>query len=392
VPTDDPDRAVAHMIDLAEHANELKASAGLKAGRKLQNPVYAYSLAWSPDEAPTQAEQLAAAKETIKALGLENHQSLIVSHNDTDHPHVHVIVNRVCPETGRAAVMSNDRLKLSQWAQGYEERHGKIHCQARVENNEEREKGNWRKHRAESRKQSYEWKRAASGKVWEQYRHDRDAANDAHKPQLDALWQQRKNRIGARKKETKAYFKPFWRDLYKKQKRERVNFDTWMLTRLKYALRQDKIHRGKAVFFSIFAADTMLKINMEREQKAAREHLANVHEQTIRDACGEIHKAWQYDRDQLHDMHKAEKAKRREQAQFTTDEIWKKQRDKPANDFDAVKDRRHSEKKPKRNSFEAFFGDDPEAIEKAREQQEKLRKRNRQRQHNSRDKGRTRGP
>jgi len=64
LPTNDPDRAVAHMIDTAAHADDLKREAGLKAGRKLQKPVYAYSLAWHPTEAPTMVEQIAAAKQT----------------------------------------------------------------------------------------------------------------------------------------------------------------------------------------------------------------------------------------------------------------------------------------------------------------------------------------
>ncbi|WP_263626990.1 relaxase/mobilization nuclease domain-containing protein [Stappia stellulata] len=38
-------------------------------------------------------------------MGLSDRQALIVSHNDTAHPHVHVIVNRVCLETDRAAIM-----------------------------------------------------------------------------------------------------------------------------------------------------------------------------------------------------------------------------------------------------------------------------------------------
>ncbi|EAP78471.1 NikB-like protein [Sulfitobacter sp. NAS-14.1] len=124
LPTNDPDRAVAHMIDTAAHADDLKREAGLKAGRKLQKPVYAYSLAWHPTEAPTMVEQIAAAKQTLAVLGLSDRQALIVSHTDREHPHVHVIVNRVCPQTGRAAVTSKDRLKLSQWAEAYEKVHG----------------------------------------------------------------------------------------------------------------------------------------------------------------------------------------------------------------------------------------------------------------------------
>ena len=58
-----------------------------------------------------------AARESLKALGVEDRQALIVSHNDEPHPHVHVIVNRVSMEDGRAANMRGDHLRLSRWAE-----------------------------------------------------------------------------------------------------------------------------------------------------------------------------------------------------------------------------------------------------------------------------------
>ena len=48
---------------------------------------------------------------------------------------MHVIVNRVHPATGKAATLSNSKLKLSQWAEAYERGRGKILCPQRVENN-----------------------------------------------------------------------------------------------------------------------------------------------------------------------------------------------------------------------------------------------------------------
>ena len=57
-----------------------------------------------------------AAQESLKALGMERHQALIVSHRDGQ-PHVHVIANRVDPESGQAAGLSRSKLRLSQWAE-----------------------------------------------------------------------------------------------------------------------------------------------------------------------------------------------------------------------------------------------------------------------------------
>ena len=63
------------------------------------------------------------ATESLKALGLEKHQALIVAHRG-GHPHVHVIVNRVDAESGKAAGFSRSKLRLSQWAEGYEQGQG----------------------------------------------------------------------------------------------------------------------------------------------------------------------------------------------------------------------------------------------------------------------------
>ena len=96
LPTDDAERGWRMMATTAMKADELKAAAGIKAtGRKLTKPALAYSLSWHPDEAPTKAEQVEAAQETLKLLGLGEHQALIVCHTDEPQPHVHVIVNRL---------------------------------------------------------------------------------------------------------------------------------------------------------------------------------------------------------------------------------------------------------------------------------------------------------
>ena len=137
--TDNPDAATRIMIATASHADELKAAAGVKAtGRKSNAHVYAFSLAWHPDEAAKldKAEMLRAADQAITALGAAEHQAVIVCHQDQKHPHVHVILNRVHPKTGRMLSTSNDRLKLSDWANGYERGRGQIMTPKREEKRE----------------------------------------------------------------------------------------------------------------------------------------------------------------------------------------------------------------------------------------------------------------
>ena len=117
-----------------------KRLAGVSAaGRPLKKPVLHYTLAWPKDERPDRAEMNRAAEETLKALGLERHQALIVAHNDKTHPHVHLVVNRVDPETGKAAKLGNDRLKLANWAERWERDRGGLRCPERVTNRKKRE-------------------------------------------------------------------------------------------------------------------------------------------------------------------------------------------------------------------------------------------------------------
>ena len=140
--TNDPRRAARIMGATAADGSELKRLAGVKAtGRKLTKPVCHYSLSWAKDERPDRQEMRRAVEGSLQALRLENHQALIVAHNDTKHPHVHVIVNRVNPENGKAASLSGSKLNLSKWAERYERTQGKIRCQERVRNNERRARG-----------------------------------------------------------------------------------------------------------------------------------------------------------------------------------------------------------------------------------------------------------
>ena len=148
LPTSRGDRAAAVMAATAEAAPDLKRLAGgSAAGRKLAKPVCHYSLNWAKDEKPGREEMTRAVDDSLKALGLEKHQALIAAHNDKAHRHVHVIVNRVDLETGKAAYVGRSRLRLSEWAEGYEEAQGQIRCPGRGQNNYFRKLGYWKQDR-----------------------------------------------------------------------------------------------------------------------------------------------------------------------------------------------------------------------------------------------------
>lgn len=143
--TDDPHLASSIMAATAANQSSLKQQAGIPLPKKGESDqvVYHYSLGWHPDEAAglTKAEMLRAANESLRALSAEHCQAAIIAHNDTAHPHVHVVVNRVDPETGQMLDLWQSQKRLSKWAMAYEQERGKVWCETRVENWEKRAVG-----------------------------------------------------------------------------------------------------------------------------------------------------------------------------------------------------------------------------------------------------------
>lgn len=139
--TDEPRLAARRMAATASYSEELKRAAGLRAGgRKLEKPVCHYTLSWRKGERPEQAEMRRAVEGSLKQLKLEEHQALVVAHNDSKCAHVHVIVNRVSCVDGRAAKLGKSRIELSRWAEQWEKDRERIQCRRRVRHNRERNK------------------------------------------------------------------------------------------------------------------------------------------------------------------------------------------------------------------------------------------------------------
>jgi hypothetical protein len=93
--------------DPQEVAREMEA-ATLVADSRLEKPVYHVSISFSEADRPTREQMQQAADRVLGELGLSEHQALLVAHEDKGHPHLHVMANRVHPETGKAATVSFD--------------------------------------------------------------------------------------------------------------------------------------------------------------------------------------------------------------------------------------------------------------------------------------------
>jgi hypothetical protein len=159
IAIDDPQLATRIMAATALDQHRLKAEAGVSTkGRRSNDTVLHVTLSWHPDEAESllPEEQRRAAYAAINALGAADRQALIVSHTDEDQPHVHLVINRVSPEDGRMLSSSKDRIKLSKWAQSYEEERGQILCDERVVNNAARDRGEFVKAEKDDPRHVYE--------------------------------------------------------------------------------------------------------------------------------------------------------------------------------------------------------------------------------------------
>lgn len=154
--TRDPFVAARVMTATALNADNIKRRAGVSlAGRKTDGYVLHYSLSWAEDEAEglTKEAMIAAAESSLKVLGkgktkkrswrqfADEHQAVIVAHTDEKHPHCHIAVQMIHPETGRKLPTSNDQLKLSRWALKLEQEQGRVRCSKRRVNMQMRDKG-----------------------------------------------------------------------------------------------------------------------------------------------------------------------------------------------------------------------------------------------------------
>lgn len=132
--SDDAAEAFAEMRKTAFDQPILKQLSGNRIdGRPTDRPVMTVSLAWAPDQEPSKEHMIATGREFLRAMGWQEHQAVFVGHQDTKHPHFHIILNKVHPETGMTLDQSWTKTRLQQWGLAYERKHGHIYCKAREE-------------------------------------------------------------------------------------------------------------------------------------------------------------------------------------------------------------------------------------------------------------------
>jgi Relaxase/Mobilisation nuclease domain len=131
--------AVNEMLWTYRAADELKRQAGISTtGRRLENPVKHFSLNWHRSEDPEPAHMIETVRGFLEHMGWGERQAVLVGHNDR-HPHVHVMLNSVHPETGRALDTAFEKRRAQAWALDYEREQSRIFCEQRLLPEEQRE-------------------------------------------------------------------------------------------------------------------------------------------------------------------------------------------------------------------------------------------------------------
>ncbi|AHB50243.1 hypothetical protein W911_12065 [Hyphomicrobium nitrativorans NL23] len=112
LPTDDPELAAKYM----------EATAQLSA--RTRKAAYHLMIAWHANERPTPEAMQDVARQTLQLTGLAEHQALVMGHGDKPHPHLHILLNRVHPDTGRAWKTSQDFARLDRIMRELADAHG----------------------------------------------------------------------------------------------------------------------------------------------------------------------------------------------------------------------------------------------------------------------------
>jgi hypothetical protein len=114
-----------NLLSFDTAAGEMQGVASLND--RCKDAVCHYELAWPPGERPTRPQWTDSALQTLKALGYEGHQYMVVAHDDKKHFHIHIMVNKVHPQTLRAPTRYNNWLALDAAARRLEAKYGWAH-------------------------------------------------------------------------------------------------------------------------------------------------------------------------------------------------------------------------------------------------------------------------
>lgn len=283
---DDPTKAAQEMWRTWNERELIKQKAGVSnRGRKAElPPCMHFYISFHPDDREKLTPELLreAANGLLKVYGLEGHQAVLATHDDTNAPHLHIVASTVDQDTGKVSNVKAPQYKLSRWAQKFEQEHGLKINEKRRDNNKRRDDGEVVKfdyeqddheklkkaarQREEKKLQQRAEQQPNREEVWQQMRalhgEDRRELTNAQKVERDAMYARQRAEMGvlfgkamkkahadiAREVEAmretmtagqKEKHRKTWAAQFKKEREELKAFDTMgALTRAGYYIKR----------------------------------------------------------------------------------------------------------------------------------------------------------
>jgi hypothetical protein len=292
------------MAATAMSADRLKEAAGIKKGKPVVNSVYHLAISFNPGDRPSEETQRAAVKGALSALGLEQYQALAIGHTDTDHAHVHVMVNLIHPENGVSAAskqpgggpspLSFAQKKLSKWAQSFEREHGLAVTEGRLANANKRAMGEkvdarrkprhvWQRAQEETtdRRRDFVKQRledqareltAESRSMHEEHRAEWGGLKGSYEAEKEARQQAHKEAIPELIDAVKQRFKPQWRELFTRQRDEMRIFEQGERTAIGRIWHAAAVFRELALSGDALGGFVAAFSHEERRNMIARKH------------------------------------------------------------------------------------------------------------------------
>lgn len=124
--------AVHEMYTTMQVADALKRDAGVRSGQQVEKSVKHFSLSWDPTDRPSQDHMIATVESFLKHMTWQEHQAVLVAHDDKQHLHVHVMLNVIHPQSGKRFNDSHEWRRAERWGLAYELERGMVLCGQRL--------------------------------------------------------------------------------------------------------------------------------------------------------------------------------------------------------------------------------------------------------------------
>jgi len=95
---------------------------------RCKKPVYHLMVSWHREDKRHLTRDMINRQiiELLQAVDMQKYQAVIAFHTDTKHPHAHIVVNRIHPETKKAASLSFERVRRAKVCRRLELEHGLV--------------------------------------------------------------------------------------------------------------------------------------------------------------------------------------------------------------------------------------------------------------------------